>query len=225
MPKNLGFSFNSKYDDSFDGGIISLSQKRFFVLRRKAARSWRMFYSAFVSEVKLIISQPKNYAYLFLLSNTEQVTFYPYQPLMAEIAKRIIKRVRTIDSDFKIWFIGSAKLEVLGEKDIDIFVEVSKKEFSKWLPLFVKVFGQPIKKRPLFIEWQFMYRGHNIEVSLVDPADTNFKRSVLVYQALQNNDYLRQEYAELKQQLNHTSVRNYIYQRMKFFDKIIRGEY
>lgn len=174
-----------------------------------------------ISELKLFYTTPKDYIYLLAIPATKKVHIVPYKNDLQKIADKLITQIQKKMPELKVNFVGSAKLKVLGERDIDLFVEAKASEFETFIPQLVALFGEPEKIRKMFAEWVFKVDDINVEITLVDPWFKGYIRSMKVFRALEKNKFLLKEYVEFKKKLQNSSVRKYIHHRMGFFNHVL----
>lgn len=172
-------------------------------------------------EILLFLEGPKEYLYIFFLPKNQQVIMKPYRSNMQSAADKVVNRIKKIDPDLKIHFIGSASLHILGRGDIDLYAESSPAKFDYFLPVFSSLFGEPSKKRGRYIEWKFKEGAYNVELSLIDPSTNLFKSQIAVYEKLKKDRELLNNYKLLKSKLNGLSVQEYTKRRMRFFNTFL----
>lgn len=175
-----------------------------------------------LEDVSLFLQTPKNYLYLFTYPTNKFVRIKPYNSGLQDTADKIINRINKAIPDLKIYFVGSASFHISGQGDIDLVARSKSKNFSKYLPLLIKLLGNPSKKRTKFIEWHFTYNKHKVELLLADPSSSNFKNELKIYKILRKNKKLLKEYESIKKNLTGLSIREYTRRRMPFFNKLLR---
>lgn len=173
--------------------------------------------------LSLLKNSPKDYIYSFFVSNEKVVTIRPYDPRSKKIAQEIIRSIKNVAPKLSIIYFGSSKLEISGRRDIDLFVEVKRNDFDTYLPLFVKLFKAPTKRRRKAIEWRFKRQNYTVEISMVDPKSTIYKRQEKLNKILNENKKILKEYEVLKRNLNGHTQRTYVRMRMKFFNDVLNG--
>jgi len=103
-------------------------------------RHWNLFKNA-----------PIAYLYSFTKSATEKVRVFPYDPASKDLAERYISLIQSVVSA-PVYFVGSASLELPGQKDIDLLISCKRSELSTLLESLIPILGQPSKVRPEFAE-------------------------------------------------------------------------
>lgn len=168
-------------------------------------------------DIYLFYKGPKEYLYSFTYSRTDKVAIEKYDPEVTKFGQSLIKSISKEYPKLKVNFFGSAALKVAGQRDVDLFVESKAENFDRYLPVFIKLFGKPIKRRREFIEWNFSKNGIDVELLLIDPRSRMLQRQIRAFRLLKNN---REEYALLKSRCIGLSSREYEREKALFFYKV-----
>lgn len=172
-------------------------------------------------DFSLFLKTPKDFVYSFTYPTNKTITIEPYNPGVTRTGNKLTAKVRAIFPELKVHFIGSARLGILGQKDIDLMIECAPDDFEKYLPGLISLFGNPDKKRSKFIEWHFVENGCSIEILLIDPSTHVFQGPLETFKLLKKNKYLLRKYEKIKKESDGISVREYKRRRMFFFNQIM----
>ncbi|HVZ12494.1 MAG TPA: hypothetical protein VG965_05680 [Patescibacteria group bacterium] len=171
-------------------------------------------------DLKLLCESPKDYLYLYTYSNKRRVVMKPFRKDLSTTGQKIIAKIKHITPTLKVYFVGSASYKILGLNDVDLLIACPPQKFEKYTPKLSKLFGEPTKERKRFVEWKFMRNNIKVEVLLADPSLRSFSSTIKQDQLIKSNNKLLREYVEMKKKLNGSSVRQYVRQRMIFFNRI-----
>lgn len=165
-------------------------------------------------EIVLFLKDPIPYIYLFTYSNKKIVDIQPYNPITTQLGMDIKNKVNSLFPELKVHFLGSAALKIAGQLDVDMFIECNKRDFKKYVPALVKLFGEPSKKRSKFIMWEFKKNKVEVQLLLVDRTSRILKRQLSVFAKLNK---VAKEYHLLKLKSVGYTHREYEKRKMKFF--------
>lgn len=160
--------------------------------------------------------------YLEKISKTKKVRLYPYDPKVKVIAEKYISQIKKAMPEPKIYWIGASALGIFGQKDIDINILCSPKEFDKYLPKLKKILSQPKSTSKHFIEWNFKDTEYDVEIYLTNPESQSLQRQIKVFELLKSNKKLLKEYETLKNDFDGQSYHDYQKAKYEFYNKIIK---
>lgn len=175
----------------------------------------------FQREMLLLTQTPKEYIYTFTYPANKRIKIEEYDPHVTQVGIKLIKKIQKKLPNLKVCFIGSAALQILGQKDIDLIAESSPKDLEKYLPSLFSILGQPAKKRRKFMEWHVKHDNCTIELIIADPSSNILKVSMATFQLLKNNKKLLRIYEQLKSDSDGLSIREYNKRKLLFFNKIL----
>lgn len=159
--------------------------------------------------------------YLKTLPSDKRVKIYPFNKRVSRTAEKIIRRIANVCPDLKIVHMGASALGISGQNDLDIYVLSEPRDFEKYLPELIKLFGEPKSKHETFIGWEFVKDGYAVELYLTDPGSTLMKQQIAVFEILNNDRELLSEYKKLKEDMNGKSFREYQRKKYEFFNIIL----
>ena len=136
----------------------------------------------------------------------KKVHIYPFNPKMSRISEDLIQSIKNIYSDLEVKHMGASALGISGQNDIDIYAFSNPKDFDKFPPGLVKLFGEPLHKHETFIEWKFTKDNFDIEFYLTAKDSDTMKRQIKVFEILKNNKDLLKEYEKLKKLTHGKSI-------------------
>jgi len=159
--------------------------------------------------------------YLSKIPKNKIVKIFPFNRNITKIAEEIITSVNNIYPDLEIKHMGASALKISGQNDIDIYAFSDPKDFSKFLPELIKLFGKPINKHETFYEWKFNKNDFDIEFYLTAKNSKTMKEQIKVFEILKNNKNLLKEYKHLKESMNGQSFKKYQEKKYIFYKKIL----
>ena len=154
----------------------------------------------------------------------KNVYIYLFDPKAVRVAEDIIQSINNIYPNLKVRHMGASALEISGQNDIDIYAFSDPKDFDKFLPGLVKLFGELLHKHKNFIEWKFTKDNFDIEFYLTAKDSETMKKQIKVFEILKNNKYLLKEYEKLKESMNGKSFREYQEKKYEFYHKILNPQ-
>jgi GrpB-like predicted nucleotidyltransferase (UPF0157 family) len=165
---------------------------------------------------------PDEIDYLNKIPKDKKVKIYPFNSKVAEIAEKIINSINRIYPDLEIKHMGASALKISGQNDLDIYMFSDPKDFDKYLPGIIEIFGEPLHKHETFCEWKFQKSGFDIELYLTEKDSQTMKRQIAVFETLKNNPELLKVYEQLKGSMNGKSFKEYQEKKYDFYHKILQ---
>lgn len=159
--------------------------------------------------------------YLNKIPINKKALIYPFNSKITSIADDIADSIIQIYPDLEVRHMGASALKISGQNDIDIYAFSDPKDFKKYLPGLVKIFGKPVHKYKTFCEWKFKKDGIDVEFYLSEKNSKTMQRQIEVFETLKNNQNLLREYESLKLSMNGKSFKEYQKKKYKFYHKIL----
>lgn len=150
------------------------------------------------------------------------VMIFPFSPKATKLADDIIQKVKEVCPDLRVIYMGASGLGISGQRDLDIYALSDPKNFPKHLSKLIKLFGKPKRQKENSIDWEFRQDGYEVEFYLTNPKSPSMKRQIAVFEILNNNKKLREEYEILKENMNGKSFRDYQRKKYEFYHKILK---
>lgn len=165
-------------------------------------------------------------SFLKTISVSQKVSIKPFDNKITEISEEIISKIKKAFSDLEVLHLGASGLGISGQNDIDIYALSNPKNFNKYLPELIKIFGKPLHKHEKSIEWKFKRFGFDVEFYLTDPKSPSMQRQIQIYNILKSNKKLLKEYENLKLSFNGKNFRDYQKAKYEFYNRILttKGE-
>lgn len=160
--------------------------------------------------------------YLKKIPTNKKARIYPFDKKVLKIVEEIIQSIENTYPDLEIKHMGASVLGIAGQKDLDIYVFSEPRNFDKYLPGFIKLFGKPKGKHKTFVEWNFTKEGYAIELYLTDPFSKSMQQQIKVFGVLKNNQKLLHQYEKLKKNMNGKSLKEYQEKKYEFFNRILK---
>lgn len=159
--------------------------------------------------------------YLRTIPESKIVVIKPWDPKTRDIANKSMKDIQFAVPNLEVLHTGAVALEISGQNDIDFSILGKPEDFGKYLPNLIKVLGQPQKIGKENVRWEIVVEGYPVDVHLTDKDSQEIKEHRRVFELLQNNPQLLEEYKVLKEQSNSLSMREYQRKKYEFYNRIL----
>lgn len=153
----------------------------------------------------------------------EKIThIFPFDPNTVVIANEIISRIKSLIPQAEVFHIGSSKIGIAGENDIDMTV-VAGKEFDLALKIFGEWYGKPVKiaLHDNYANWQFKQGGFQVEFHLIDKKKPYFEEQLKTQSILEKDSKLKLEYEQMKLSCEGLPYTEYLRQKYEFWNRIV----
>ena len=146
----------------------------------------------------------------------------PFNPASKKVAEDIIKEIESALPSLKVTYLGSSKLGIVGENDIDLNI-LAGDNYEKAIPVLTKLFGEPAKVKPekKIIQWQFAKNGFPVEVHFTDALTPSLREQMETQSILENDEKLLKEYEQLKIQASGLPFKEYQKRKYEFWNRIL----
>ncbi|MEJ0053702.1 MAG: GrpB family protein [bacterium] len=164
---------------------------------------------------------PAQEKYLGTLSDEEIVRIKLFDPRAREEGFKICEEVGKILSRSSLHYIGSSRLGIAGENDIDISI-VSSGSFDDELESLKRLYGEPTSFKPQrnWAEWKFKRNGFPVELYLNGTLSPLLAEQIKTHEVLLQSPALAKEYEQLKLGAEGMKRREYMRKKYEFFNKI-----
>lgn len=159
--------------------------------------------------------------YLSKIPKDKMVLIKPYNKRIKEIAGEINRKISSAVPGLEIRHMGASALEISGQGDIDIYIFCHPKDFDKYIPSFVSVFGEPKSKKYDSIAWKLSKERYEVEIYLTDPSSKPMQRQIAIFEVLKNDKKLLDKYKKIKEELNGKSFIEYQKRKYEFYHQIL----
>ncbi len=149
------------------------------------------------------------------------VNVFPYDPQLEETAQEIINRIKSTFPNLEIIYMGASALKISGQGDIDIYCLAKPQDFSQYLPGLTEIFGYPKSSKIDSIAWELERNGNPVELYLAYPSSEPMKRQIAIFEKLQSDPKLLQEYEKLKKSFSGKLFKEYQKKKYEFYHKIL----
>jgi hypothetical protein len=165
---------------------------------------------------------PNQEGYLQTLPEDRIAHVVPFDPAVRTIAQEIISEVAKIFPIGKVFYLGSSKLGIAGENDIDLTV-LGGSNFENSMRDLTQLYGNPTRenRKDKIVKWEFIRNGFPVELHLIDVVTPNFQEQIDTQEILENNKDLLLEYEQLKLKANGLPWREYLRVKYEFWNKIL----
>lgn len=159
--------------------------------------------------------------YLSKIPDDKEVVTRAFNPEVKIVAASIIKDITGVLPEVEVFFGGAAALGISGQNDIDISILSEQKKYEEYLPLLEKIFGEPSLKGTS-IKWEFRRSDFDVELYLTDKNSDGFKEQIRVFEILERNKDLRDEYEKIKLPFGKVKFKEYMTKKYEFFNRILK---
>jgi hypothetical protein len=145
-----------------------------------------------------------------------------FDPGAQIVAGEIIREIEVILPTVKIIYLGSSKLGIAGENDIDMTV-LSGDDFNGCFRSLESLYGKPtrISLEKKYIKWEFVRNGFPVELHLNDIITPNFQEQIDTQRILENDPVLRSEYEHIKLASDGLPWKEYLKRKYEFWNRIL----
>ena len=146
----------------------------------------------------------------------------PFDPATQTTAHEITTEIKSVLPEAKVFYIGSSKLGIAGENDIDMTV-LGESEFDNYLKIFEGLYGNPEHKNVenKYVKWEFVRNGFPVELHLNAFMTPNFQEQIDTNKILEENRDLLLEYEQIKLQCDGISWKKYMVKKYEFWNKVL----
>jgi len=159
--------------------------------------------------------------YLNKIPEDKVVKIFPYSKEIEGIVEEITNKISSVLPKLKVKHMGASSLKMSGQGDVDIYIFSNQKDFDKYKPVLVRIFGNPKSEKYDSIAWKFEDKNHEVELYLTDPTSIPMQRQMKVFEILRDDLILRKEYEELKANMNGKTFKEYQRKKYEFYHKIL----
>ena len=158
--------------------------------------------------------------YLAKLSSeraSKAIIIKPYDSILADIAEKVIIKIKREIPDIDVRFMGASALKISGQNDIDIYIMCKNDELKEiYLSKLKLIFGEQIKNK-----WHWYENEIEISVYLSNPENQNMKEQLEIFDILNTSPELLKEYELLKSSLNGKPYNEYQTAKYKFYNRVL----
>jgi len=165
---------------------------------------------------------PNQEKYLQTIPEDKVIHIQPFNPKVQETAQEIISQIKSRLPDLEVFFGGASALGIAGQNDIDLNILSVPEEYDKHLPILKELFGEPAKRNPNLVEWEFKKNGFDIELYLTDRNSPAFQEQIKTFEILRDNPDYQKEYEQIKLSSDGLSFREYMRRKYEFFNRLIQ---
>ena len=164
----------------------------------------------------------KQQDYLETIPDNRVAQIAPFNPDVQKTAHNIISEIESVLPSLKVTYLGSSKLGIAGENDIDLNI-LSGDDFHAALPILTKLFGEPtkVKMDKKNVRGEFIRDGFPVEIHVADVITPSLQERMDTQKILENDKELLKEYEQLKLQSNGLPWREYQKRKYEFWNKIL----
>lgn len=166
---------------------------------------------------------PNQEGYLKTVPEDKIAHVVAFDPAVRTTGDEIVSELQELLPQAKVYYIGSSKLGIAGENDIDITV-LAEDNFANYLETLEQHYGKPNVKKvedKKYVKWEFERNGFSVELHLSDFMDANFQEHVDTQEILENDESLRLEYEQIKLGCDGLSWREYLKRKYEFWNRIL----
>lgn len=144
-----------------------------------------------------------------------------WKPEMIPAALGVMEEIRKTIPGKEVLLGGSTALGIPGAGDIDLDILCPKEEIVENEKKLAHIFGEPTEKTDMRTKWVFEKNGFHFDCVLSDPKISHFPMQRRVFEALQSNPDLMEEYRGLKINCDGLPYEQYETKKKEFFQKVL----
>ncbi len=146
----------------------------------------------------------------------------PFNPGTQKAAKEIIAEVMSDVPSATAHYVGSSKLGIAGENDIDLTI-LAGSDFMLAASSLEKRYGVPHHRSTKrdYMMWEFERNGFPVELHLTDFVDAGLQEQLDTQKILENDTSLCAEYEAIKRTCNGLPWKEYLVKKYEFWNRIL----
>jgi hypothetical protein len=144
------------------------------------------------------------------------VSIKPYNHKIAEVAERVIKKIRERIPSADVRFMGASALKISGQNDIDIYVLTESYIKDKYIKKLEQVLGKWPERK-----WHWYEDNFEISVYISDPDNYKLKEHLDLFKILSTDEGVLNEYEALKFSMNGKTYKEYQVAKYEFYNRIL----
>ncbi len=146
----------------------------------------------------------------------------PFNPETRKVAHSIISEIESAIPTLQVTHLGSSKLGIAGENDIDLNL-LGNNDFNRVLPVLTKLLGTPVKISldEKIAKWNFIKDGFIVDIYFANALTQFTKKGLNAQHILEHDTNLLKEYERIKTEANGIPYREYVKRKWKFWDNIL----
>lgn len=164
---------------------------------------------------------PDEEGFLSKIPDDKLVFVHSFDPEIPKIAEEITQKIHSAVADLEVTHMGASALGISGQGDIDIYIFSDPEKFDEYIPVLIPLFGEPKSIKYDSVAWKYKEDGHEIEMYLTDPTSPSMQKQIKIFETLQNNEDLLNEYEKLKEEMNGKPFKEYQRRKYEFYHKIL----
>ena len=139
-----------------------------------------------------------------------------FDPASQITAQEIITEIKTDCPTAKVFYIGSSKLGIAGENDIDLTI-IAGNSFDNCGQAFVKRFGKPKhqNRKNHSTTWEFTRNTFPVELHLSNSIDAGFQEQLDTQEILEHDKELCLQYEQLKLRYDGLPWKEYLIKKYR----------
>lgn len=147
---------------------------------------------------------------------------YPFDIATTKIAEELRAQINNTFPNAEVFHIGSSKLGIAGENDIDMIVVIGR-EFDSAFKKFEEWYGKPAKTalHDNYAKWDLIQHDFPVELHLIDVKKPYFEEQLKTQKILEENMELRDEYEKMKMTCDGLLYIEYLTRKFEFWNRII----
>ena len=165
---------------------------------------------------------PNQEGYLTTIPTGKIAHIHPFDPAVQIVAQEIIGEIADLCPIAPVYYIGSSKLGIAGENDIDLTV-LGEEGFEGCLDVLERNYGTPVVRNlaQKYAKWEFVRGGFPVELHLGGFMDANLQEQIDSCLILEESPELRAEYESLKWECDGLPWREYLRRKYEFWNRIL----
>jgi GrpB-like predicted nucleotidyltransferase (UPF0157 family) len=158
--------------------------------------------------------------YLATKPDGQIVIVKPFDPHVQVVATEMIETLKSVMPNLPIHWGGASALGIAGQNDIDINILSAPEEYENYIPVIVKIYGEPTRKGTS-VTWNFVKDGYDVDLHLGDKNSPRLQEQLKVFEILSQNKELRDEYERIKLPYGPIDYKEYMRKKYAFFNEVV----
>jgi GrpB-like predicted nucleotidyltransferase (UPF0157 family) len=158
------------------------------------------------------------------LSNKDKIKIIPFDQTAEEKFQRVKQRIQKIlGEQTRIEHHGATSLGISGQDEIDIYIPISPNRFNPFINSLKTIFGEPRSlyklERARFVTQE---DNKHIDIFLINEECNAWKNGIKFEEYLHSHPESLEEYRQLKEKGNGSSVQEYYRKKTEFINRILK---
>ncbi len=214
--------YYSQYKQVIKNDQTIKSKEQFYLYKTTGFRNSNLKVNI-IDILKALAVYPKDFIFNLLNQKIGPIAYTPFSSNTYQVATEIIEKIKSKIPNARGHLIGSTGLKVSGQGDIDILIESESSNVNEYTKLITNIFGPSNKTKKDIVQWKIRFKEKNVDLDLINPNSNRFRTQIDIYNILNTNKILKNQYEILKYQAGTKNSFKYSVSKILFFDRIVKN--